>query len=234
MTEENTSTTAENSQPTQATEVQPTEQSSPQEQFTAIKEKLATGEATPADQKQFRQLRDHLYFDGPLPDHMRTQSQQDGNAPHDTLGTSELYERAQDPRDFKTPVNVPEGLAPGDVDGMKQLAYDLSLPKHIGDAFIERVVRHIGVNEQENGISQIDQLDDAGLEVYLEELLRCFGGDRDKATVAATKAENYFRQTLPQDQFNRLMDDIGYSTLVFDPFILTKLAALHDARGFKL
>ncbi len=218
----------------QQTEVQTTDQSSAQEQFTAIKERLASGDATPTDKRQFQQLRDHLYFNGAVPDHMREQSQAEGSTPHDTLGTSELYEPAQDVEGFKTPNKIPEGITPDDINGMKQLAYDLALPQHIGDAFIERITHHIDVNQQENGVAQIDQLDQEGLDVYLEELLRCFGGDQDKAAEAAAKAENYFAQSLPQDQFNRLMEDLGHSTLAFDPVIITKLAALHDARGFKL
>lgn len=202
-----------------------------QAQFSEIKGRMAEGTATLADKRQFKELRAYIYFNGQTPEHMRSKTMTlDPNSPYSSeeSALAPMYEPAADASEYKLNPSmvVPETMDSGHIESIKQLCLDAKLPGDVGSMILNRFVRHANV--------QSDLLMDDGGKAELHKTASYFFKGEERFKEAAYKAENYLKSVLSPAAFADVEQHIFTTSLAYDPVILQKLSALHDARGMKL
>ncbi len=204
-----------------------------QAQFSEIKGRMAEGTATLADKRQFKELRAYIYFNGQTPEHMRSKTMTlDPNSPYSSeeSALAPMYEPAADASEYKLNPSmvVPETMDSGHIESIKQLCLDAKLPRDVGSMVLNRFVHHANWQADEPF-----PMDDEGKKELHDTASYFFKGE-EKFKEAAYKAENYLKSVLSTAAFADAEQHIFTTSLAYDPVILQKLAALHDARGMKL
>lgn len=199
-----------------------------QGELNRLRGRLASPDVTEGERKQFRELSEFIHWNGPVPENMRSTPEVDPASTYDPMRETlaPVYEPAADINDFKPQVEREGVMTAADLQGLKEFALAAKLPPSIGGQILDRIIHHL--QHEETG--RLEPLDESGQSEYMEASMREFGGDETKLQQTALKARAYLERTMSPRDIKALDDSLFSTSVAWDPWVLSRLAGLFDAR----